>query len=112
MDYGASSRVLEVDGDQGDVVFLGAASSVARPAGDLLQEGGGEMVVRFEGLLKGGFSEFFLRGIHRFQDSIRVEQATITVAEWNFRCRVGGFQKEAEHEAVFFDLPHAVGARG
>ena len=100
---------LEIDGNQGDVVFLGAALGSSRPAGQLGEEcgehgSGPETRLTFKESEESGGAKFFLCGVLRFEGTVRIENAAITRPKRTFDGGVGSLFGDAEQQAIRLDF--------
>jgi hypothetical protein len=80
---------LEIEDEQGDVVLLcarGAEAGKCRDAGKKIvgKTSGREMPMGLQEFFAARFAKFFPRSISRLENSISVEETTVSVGNLNF----------------------------
>lgn len=96
---------FKIESNNSDVVVVGAAIGPSGPAGQLTEERGdqrsdSEVGLSFKEPERAGRTEFFLRGVLCFEDTVSVEDAAIARPKRTFEGRIRSVFGDAEQEAI------------
>src|SRR5262249_11535648 len=103
---GLVAALVKIEGENGDVVALGASRGVAGESSDGVEQtgdeiGGCKIPVSLQELFAALFSKFFLGKVGGFNQTGPEKQEARAGSNRDFCVGVFGFGKEAKHEAAF-----------